>query len=265
MLRIDTLFCIIAIICSFGVAGCNAMGSLNSASIETVAVTPGNPAIPVGASQPFVANMSFPSAQTLTTTAVIWSSSNPAVAKVGVDGTATALKAGTTIITATSGTMSGSTQLTVSDSEVPVRISGSSTRLELNFTATSQKYAYAVNPWEDSVWTFRQANPNTAAEDQLQAIVPLETASRPSWLAFDSNGYYLYIAERDRFEIAGFYVDPSTGKFTSVPGSPFSLDHEPEIVDVDPTGNFLEVTAFGVKEQLRYRIDPPSGTLTPEK
>jgi hypothetical protein len=265
MFGIRKFFWIIAIVSSLGVVGCNAMGNLNATNVETVAVTPGNPAVPVGASQPFVANMSFQSAQTLTTTAVLWSSSDPTVAKIGADGTATALKAGTTTITATSGTFSGSTQLTVSSTNVPALVAGSSTRLEINFVATNHRYAYAVNPWEDSVWNYKQSPPNSSEGDQLQGIIPLEIASRPSWLAFDSNGYYLYIAERDRFDIAAFYVDPSTGRFTAVPGSPFSLDREPEVIDVDPTGNFLEVVAFGAKEPLRYRIDPPSGTLTLDK
>ena len=56
--------------------------------------------------------------------AVVWSSSNTAVATISANGLATGLSPGTTTITATSGGISGSTTLTVSPNRPPVANAG---------------------------------------------------------------------------------------------------------------------------------------------
>jgi len=98
-----------------------ASGSISGSTILTVtapvlvsiAVTPANPSITAGQQQQFTAtgNYTDGSHQNLTSTAT-WSSSAPAVATVSA-GLATSLTAGTTTVKATSGSISGSTILTV--------------------------------------------------------------------------------------------------------------------------------------------------------
>jgi acid phosphatase type 7 len=89
-----------------------------SSSLVSITVSPSNPSILVGKTQPFTAtgNYSDNSTQDLTTT-VTWSSSNTAVATIsnsaGTQGQATSLATGSTMIMATSGTISNSTTLTV--------------------------------------------------------------------------------------------------------------------------------------------------------
>ncbi len=80
----------------------------------SITVTPDNPIILLGTTQQFTATGEFPVApRDDITTEVTWSSSNTAVATVNNNGLARGLAAGTTIITATFGDVSGGTTLTV--------------------------------------------------------------------------------------------------------------------------------------------------------
>jgi YD repeat-containing protein len=83
-------------------------------ALSSISVTPVNPSAPKGATQQFTATGTYSdgSQQNLTNTAT-WSSSNPAVAGVNSSGLATGVSQGTSAITATSGSIAGSTTLTV--------------------------------------------------------------------------------------------------------------------------------------------------------
>jgi len=88
------------------------------ATLVSIAVTPNNPSVAAGVTQQFTATGTYSdgSTQNLTTTAT-WTSSNTAVATIsntsGSQGLATSLAQGTSTITATSFSISGSTVLTV--------------------------------------------------------------------------------------------------------------------------------------------------------
>jgi hypothetical protein len=83
-------------------------------TLVSIAVTPANPSIGKGGTQQFTATGTFSdsSTQNLTSTAT-WSSSAAGVATINTAGLATAVGLGSTTIQATSGTISGSTTLTV--------------------------------------------------------------------------------------------------------------------------------------------------------
>ena len=88
--------------------------TVTAATLVSIAVTPANPSIAVGQQQQFTATGTYTdgSHQNLTATAT-WSSSAPSVATIAAGGLATALAPGSTTIQATSGSISGSTILTV--------------------------------------------------------------------------------------------------------------------------------------------------------
>ena len=99
-----------------------AVGAVSDSAVLTstpgvllaVAVTPATPTIPNGLTQQFTATGTFTGAsQENITSQVQWTSSNTTVASISTAGIATALHGGTSTITATSGTMSGNTVLTV--------------------------------------------------------------------------------------------------------------------------------------------------------
>ena len=92
-------------------------------ALVSIAVTPANPSIALGTTQQFSATGTFTdgSTQDLTTT-VTWSSSTNTVAVIsnntGSQGLATSAAVGTTTITATSGSVAGSTLLTVGNPQL---------------------------------------------------------------------------------------------------------------------------------------------------
>jgi hypothetical protein len=85
-----------------------------AATLQSIAVSPGSATVSVGATQPFTASGTYSDGSTkdLTQTAT-WASSNQSLATVDAKGVMTAVGAGQVTITATSGTVSGSSTVTV--------------------------------------------------------------------------------------------------------------------------------------------------------
>ena len=98
---------------SGAVAGSTTL-TVTTAALVSLAVTPATPSIALGTSQQFTATGAFTdgTTQNLTGTAT-WSSDTPATATINNAGVAQSSAIGTANITATSGTVSGSTELTV--------------------------------------------------------------------------------------------------------------------------------------------------------
>ncbi|MCU6434059.1 Ig-like domain-containing protein [Undibacterium sp. Jales W-56] len=88
------------------------------ATLSSITVTPANASILVGATQAYTATATYSDNSTVNITqSAIWASGNTAVASVNSTGLATGVSAGATMISATSGTKSGSANLIVT---VPV-------------------------------------------------------------------------------------------------------------------------------------------------
>jgi len=81
--------------------------------LSAISVTHANPTVPVGITQQFRATGIYSGGIIDITMQVTWSSSNPSVATVNDRGLVTSIAAGTATITATSGSISGDTVLTV--------------------------------------------------------------------------------------------------------------------------------------------------------
>jgi hypothetical protein len=80
----------------------------------SIAVTPGDPSISRGTSLQFTARGIYSDGSTANlTSSVAWSSSDGTVATISAEGSATGVNSGTTTITATFGSIAGSTQSTV--------------------------------------------------------------------------------------------------------------------------------------------------------
>jgi hypothetical protein len=98
---------------SSSVTGSTAL-TVTAATLQSIAVTPANPSITKGATQQFTATGTFSdgTTQNLTSTAT-WSSGTTTVATITASGLATGAGVGSSTIKATSGTVNGSTALTV--------------------------------------------------------------------------------------------------------------------------------------------------------
>jgi hypothetical protein len=88
-----------------------------SPTLLSIALVPTNPTIVVGATQKLIAMGTFSDGTTSPLSSVIWSSSNPGVSSVSNDdtnrGAAVGVAAGTAAITATAGSITNSTTITV--------------------------------------------------------------------------------------------------------------------------------------------------------
>ncbi|MDH4122143.1 MAG: Ig-like domain-containing protein [Deltaproteobacteria bacterium] len=88
--------------------------TVSAATLSTMTVTPANGAIPTGLTQQFTATGTYTDGSTANLTgSVTWSSSLVGVATIAAGGLATGVGGGTTVITAVSGAVSGTTNLTV--------------------------------------------------------------------------------------------------------------------------------------------------------
>ena len=97
-------------------AACGGGGSTNSApTLTSIAVTPANSSTPQGVPTQFTATGVYSDGTSKDiTTSIAWSSGAPAVAAIDAkSGSATAIAAGSSLITATSGSVSGTATLTV--------------------------------------------------------------------------------------------------------------------------------------------------------
>ena len=97
-----------------GSGGGNSAGEKLSSSLVSIAITPANQNVTTGNTQQFTATGTYSdnSTKDLTSSAT-WTSSNRAVATIDAAGLASMVSAGSTTIAATSGSISGSTTLTV--------------------------------------------------------------------------------------------------------------------------------------------------------
>jgi uncharacterized protein YjdB len=83
-------------------------------ALVSIAITPANPSIKVGATQQFTATGTYSDSSTQDiTVSVAWTSSKPAVATISAVGLATAVAKGKTTIKAKLGGITSTTTLTV--------------------------------------------------------------------------------------------------------------------------------------------------------
>jgi uncharacterized protein YjdB len=106
----------VLMICVLGLlSSCAGSGHQNQPQLTSIGVLPANVTLAIGATQQFAAtgHLSDGSATDISAR-VVWNSQNPAVATISSTGVVTAKSAGSSTITATSGTIAGSMSLTVS-------------------------------------------------------------------------------------------------------------------------------------------------------
>jgi uncharacterized protein YjdB len=122
--------------------------TVTASALVSIAVTPANPSIAAGQQQQFTATGTYTDAskKDLTSTAA-WTSSAPSVATITGGGLATSLAAGSTTIQATSGSISGSTTLTVT---APVLVSIAVTPSNASIAAGQQQQFTATGTYTDA-------------------------------------------------------------------------------------------------------------------
>jgi len=164
----------------------------STSMLVSIAVSPGNPTIPLGTAQQFTATGTYADGTTadLTATAT-WTSSPATVAPISISGLASSASQGSTTITATSGSVSGSTLLTVSapalnsiaitpaNSSVPLGMSVQFTATGI-FTDGSQQDLTATVTWSTSTTSVIMGNNGLAATAALGATTITATSGSVS-------------------------------------------------------------------------------------
>jgi 6-phosphogluconolactonase len=82
-----------------------------------------------------------------------------------------------------------------------------------------------------------------------------------SQIQISSSGKFLYVPNRGHNSIAGFSVDASTGRLTSI--EQVSTEAVPSAFSLDPDGSFLFAAGSASGRLASYRINGDTGGLTP--
>lgn len=239
-------------------------GGGSGPSITDVELTPANPRMAIGATQAFVANVTF-SDGTMTkedASKTTWSSSDTTVATIDKSGVATGVAAGKTTIEGTYHSFSGTTVLTViAAANGAMAVRGSYRELTLTFPATGRSFTFTGNALDDTISVGRVSG---AGVEQPVGSFSVEPSSGPLWLAVDASGRFLYVTNQKSRDVSGYLIDAGSGRLSPIVGSPFvgPSGNGPYAVSVDSGGEFADVKGLNSKETLRYRIDPLTGTLS---
>ena len=152
---------------SFGSKTGAATLTVTPATLVSIAVTPASPTIAIAASQQFIANGTFSDGTSRDITATsTFTSGTPAVATVLAGGLATGVTAGSTVITATSGVLKGTANLTVTPATlVSIAITPANPTIQIGasqqFTVTGT-YSNNTTANLTNVSTFSTATPAVA-------------------------------------------------------------------------------------------------------
>lgn len=225
-------------------AGCGGSSSNNqqNKTMTSIEITPANPSVVVGSQQQFSAMGIFSDgSQEDITSSVTWASSDPAAAGITSSGLATSLTIGRPKITATSSSLSGSTQLTI--------VIGS--------TLPAARFAYVTNGVDNSMSTYVV----DSATGVLRTTGYIPTGTNPADVKVDPRGKFLYIANADDNTISGFSINSASGTLSPVSGSPFSVGTFPTAIGLDPAGLYAYVV--NQNSVSAFRVDPLTGVLTP--
>jgi trimeric autotransporter adhesin len=205
-----------------------------------------NPTIPVGGVEDFTVLFGLSDGTTAPpSAAVTWSSGTTATATILTQaGIASGIAAGTTTITATSGTLTAGTTLLTVQPAVP-------------------RFTYTISPIDGVVSPFAL---NSAA-GALAPLPTLEDGGLSLQLVFEPSGRFAYAPGSDG-NIRVYSVDPVSGVLTSITGgiaitSFVGVNSSIGQSAVDPTGQFLYVVDGGTTNLLNaFKIDGTTGALS---
>jgi 6-phosphogluconolactonase len=216
--------------------------TVTAATVVSLAVTPPNPALELGANQQLTATGTLTDgSQQDVTQSASWSSSDTAVVRVNTSpgriGVANTRGPGSANVKATVGSVSGQTTVTV--------------------TRRAPKFLYAANLGASTISAF-QVNAVTGA---LSAIgTPYATTTGSTSIAVTRDFKFLYSADFGIGNVSGFVIQPD-GTLIPAAGTPLAVGNGPLSLVAHPTADFLYVAQQGSGVAI-YAIDPASGALS---
>lgn len=256
-------------------------------SLKSIVVTPGNAAVAAGLAQQFKATGTYSDGTTSNITgSVTWTSATTSVATIDASGLATSKTQGTSVITATSGSISGSETLTV-NSPALTSINLTATTIQLGTTAqikatgvytdkstqdltdsatwdAANGYVASVNSSGVATSVGAGNTTITAAQGSVQGSASLTVLASPR---------YLYVAADAGRTLTRLAMDGNTGqpRFTGYISTMLTNNIGFPCLTVDPSGTHAylatQVTSIGGTGYAGaidiFSIDPATGTLAP--
>lgn len=257
--------------------------TVTPAALVSIAVIPANPSIANGTGQQFAATGTYTdnSTQPLTTS-VSWSSSDSTIATIsnasGSNGLASSVGQGTVTVTATAGTISGSTGLTVTAATlVSIAITPISPSITdgttQQFTATGTYTDHSTQNLTTSVtWASTNASTasisNAAGSSGLATAAGVGTTSISATLgAVTAPAATLTATAAPEYAYASNQSDNTVSEYTIGLGGVLSLigtqttGVEPNAISVAPSGRYLYVANWTDNTLSEYAVGG-DGTLT---
>jgi hypothetical protein len=259
LLKFKTFVQIIPVLSIVALSGCIG-ADVSNLFITGVKLTPANPTIAVGTTQQFRLTATYLDGQTSNVTNdSTYLSDNEMVATVDKSALATPVAVGTANILASYHGNNAKTVLTVAAAaNVPIAVQGDSRVLHVTNLRTGQRMTFAANGLGDAVTVSRDGESMAATEI---SVLP---ERGPGWLAIDPSGNYLYVVNQTAESISAFAINWKTGELSPIVSSPFRTDARPSSVEVDADGAGLSLGHFPDSTISRFRIDPATGSLTPD-
>jgi 6-phosphogluconolactonase (cycloisomerase 2 family) len=221
-------------------------------TLQSISVSPSDSTIAIGAAQQFSATGTYSNGTTQNlTSSATWESSETTVASVSSAGLANADAIGTTTLTATMGSVVGTTQLTVVNPSVP--------RFAYVTNENGAISIYSVDPVTGQLRARGYQIVGGATPGSMGALV--DTVGPIVVSPSGRYAYSLYTTSTAGY-IASFAIDPDTGFLTPTPGSPYVATSTPQRVAIEPRGLYIYVAQQGGVLSA-FAIDQSTGALTP--
>lgn len=276
--------------------GISGTASLNvtAAVLVSIAVTPASPTVFVGVPESFVATGTYSDGSTQNITAspsLVWASSTPAVGTesnaAGTQGQLTPLTVGSTSVSATVGSISGSSgAVSVALQEYAYTLNAGSTAnsistylvgnsgslTPLGSTAVgsggTQPFSAVIDSTRGNMYVTNIAAANYLTQFSIGANGTLtQTATynnnffNPAYLTMDRTNSYLYVANLDNPSAVNEYQIGTNGALTYL-GSVSQGFNTPYHLVVDPSNRWLYVLSAATGAVAQYSIDSSTGQLS---
>lgn len=121
---------------------------------------------------------------------------------------------------------------------------------------------YYVNEKSSSVTAYRRDETGSLSKLQNISTLPDDFDGRNTCadVELSPDGGFLYASNRGHDSIAGFRIDPQTGRLTSI--GRFPTEATPRSFNISPDGRFLVAAGQGSGKLASYRRDRKTGKLT---
>ncbi len=135
------------------------------------------------------------------------------------------------------------------------------------------RFAYVITG-DNTVWVYT-IDATTGALNHIATnpvslgASPITIDTRDSQITLNPAGSAAYVIEPvvnigpSSNSVYGFDINPASGDFTPMTGSPFATGTEPTAITLNPEGTFAYVAAVGPQQVDAYTVNGATGALTP--